>query len=173
MTLRIALLAALCAAASACRCVTPPFPNCEVETAIFGEVLSYDVTPCADSDGVNDYALGTVKLNAVYKQAEGLDLNVGDTIVVRTAVQSATCGYRMQPGTSYLLFPGVVTNPSCDLLETETNLQVSSCDGNKQSPTKSELAEFEKACGTVGDPCLDECLAKCEHKCDGICNWKG
>lgn len=174
MSLRLSLFAALVAAASACRCAIPDFPDCDKSTAIFGEVLSYEVTPCADSDGVNDYALAKVQLEAIYKQADGLNLSVGDTIVVRTAVQGATCGYPMQAGTSYLLFPTVVANPLCDLLETATNLQVSSCDGNKQSPTKQELAEYEEACANGGgNTCQQECESKCERRCERYCSWRG
>ena len=161
MALRWLLCAALVAMASACRCRLPTFPNCETETAILVKVHSYEVVPCPDSDGVNDYALAKVELAAVYKQADGLCLNVGDTILIRTAVQGATCGYPMEVGTTYLLFPTIVHNPRCDALETATNLQVSSCDGNIPSPAKATVLEFEKACGNTSEP---GCKCVCESR---------
>jgi hypothetical protein len=182
----------------ACKCALPEFPNCEKEIGFNGEVLSYTVTQCPDSDGVNDYALVQIRVDELFKQPAGLGLQAGKIVTVRSPVQSATCGYFSSEavGKRYLLTPGPASPPRCDALQTDTNLSIGSCDGNIEEPSEAQVRAYAAACGTpskpspgnsgpqesppqVPDPavdstCLKECgagCARCQRRCRGLrCN---
>jgi hypothetical protein len=167
----LAVFGALSRLGEACKCAQPDFPNCEKPNGIYGEVLSYTITPCPDSDGVNDYALVRVRIEEVFKQSPGLGLQAGNVMTVRSAVQSATCGYFSSDsvGKKYLLTTESPSAPRCDTLATDTNLQISSCDGNIVEPTQQQVRAYGATCGIS---CHEKCESRCVRGCQRICSGR-
>jgi hypothetical protein len=181
----------------ACTCPPAEFPNCNKEIGFYGEVLSYTVTPCPDSDGINDNALVQIRVDELFKQPAGLGLQAGKIVTLSSPVQSGTCGYFSSEavGKRFLLTlsPPSRGPPRCDALQTDTNLSTIRCDGNIEEPSEAQVRAYVAACGApppstpspeysgppesppqVPDPavdstCLKECGARCARRCQRRC----
>lgn len=126
-------LMAAAPAAEACSCAPPSDPRAELEhaDAVFsGRVL--EVEPEGEERGFRRLAV-RFALDRVWK-----GVPEGDEVTVRTAEQSATCGYAFEPGEEYLVY--AYESDSGDELTTGL------CTRN------APLAQAAEDLATLGDP---------------------
>lgn len=173
--------AALLSLASACSCVPPePFPNCDASIVLYGKALSNTPIKCTSAadeepiDGVVPFApaaqtLVKFKVTAVLKAPQDVAVSAGDVVNVRSYVQSATCGYQMQAGIEYILFPSPSKPPACEAVNAEgaVDLAANSCAPNIQNPTDEQVQQLAKECGATLplSPCQQSCYARCDRRC--------
>ena len=100
--LAVTLLLGAAAPAHACKCIAPPPPLAALGSAdaVFGGQVIRRGDPLAGQKGVSslspvDY---TFRVEDVWKG------DIGDTVVVRTARASASCGYPFEMGRVYLVY---------------------------------------------------------------------
>ena len=179
--------AAVLGVAAACSCAPrPTFPDCEAPIVLYGKALSNNEIGCTlepdddPNDGIVPFSpaaqtLSKFQVTAVLKQSAELGLSVGDVVDVRSYVQSATCGYQLQPGSEYLLFPYQSDPPACEKVESGVvNLDVAVCSPHIRNPTKEQVGALSEECGVdVGEPEPSPCQQKCYARCDKRCARNG